>query len=142
MILRDADKIVRERQKAIRREIDRRGIAMKAVQLDGGWDNSSTVLSYFPADGAKEPAVMSVAALFRLFDALPLDLLSLLMPDGHAIVRVPEGIDHDQIADAMGDYLSAKHHAHHPESPAGRDIADCEREALNAKLALVPSMAA
>lgn len=137
MILRDADKIVRERQKFIRREIDRRGIAIKAIQMDGGWDHSSTVLSYFPADEAKEPTMMSVAALFRLFDALPLDLLSTLLPDGHAIVRVPVGIDHDEIAPAFREYLRKKDDAHRPDSPAGREISECEDAELRASLALV-----
>lgn len=122
----DANTIIRERQKAIRREIDRRGISIKAVQFDGGWDTSSTVLSYFPADRDKEPAIMSVAALFRLFNALPTDLLSMLLPEGHTIVRVPEGIDHDEIAPAMREYLSRKDAAHHPDSPAGREISECE----------------
>lgn len=134
MILRDAETIVRERQKAIRREIDRRGIAMKAIAMDGGWDSTSTVLSYFPADQHAQPAVMSVASLFRLFDALPTDLLSLLLPDGYAIVQVPEGIDHDDLERGCRDFLATKGEAHHPDSPAGRDIAPCEAKALDAKV--------
>lgn len=138
MILRDADNIVRERQKAIRREMDRRGIHIKAVALDGGWENTSTVLSYFPADRDAQPAVMSVASLYRLFNSLPTDLLSLLLPEGHAIVRIPEGVDHDELAEGFADYLATKNAAHHPDSPAGRDISDCEREALNAKVVQLP----
>lgn len=138
MILRDADNIVRERQKAIRREMDRRGIHIKAVAMDGGWENTSTVLSYFPADSHAQPAVMSVASLYRLFQALPTDLLSLLLPEGHAIVRVPEGIDHDELASGFQDYLQTKHAAHHPDSPAGRELSDCERQALDAKVVMLP----
>lgn len=142
MILRDADNIVRERQKAIRREIDRRGIHMKAVALDGGWENTSTVLSYFPADRDAQPAVMSVAALYRLLGALPTDLLSLLLPDGHAIVRVPEGIDHDELASGFQDYLQTKHAAHHPESEAGREIGPNEDKLLRSKLTVIRGSAA
>lgn len=138
MILRDADKIVRERQRFIRREIDRRGIAIKAIALDGGWDNTSTVLSYFPADATKEPAIMSVAALYRLFEALPTDLLSLLLPEGFAIVRVPEGVDHDELAPALQDYLVAKAAAHHPESECGPAIGPKERALLDRKVVHLP----
>jgi hypothetical protein len=141
VIMADFDNIVRDRQKAIRREIDRRGIAIKAVQLDGEWNSPSTVLSYFPADENAQPATMSVSALYRLIDrrALPLDLLSLLLPPGFTIVRVPEAIDHDQIAEALGDYLRTKHAAHHPESEAGPAIGPKERAALDSKVVAFPT---
>ena len=132
----DETKIVRDRQKLIRREMDRRGIAIKAVQLDGGWETTSTVQSYFPADSEKEPAVMSVASLYRLIDrgALPVDLLSLLLPDGFQIVRADEGIDHDRLAEMAADYIAAKNAAHHPDSEAGRDIGPNENKKLTAKV--------
>ena len=135
--MHDENTIVRERQRAIRREMDRRGISIKAVQYDGGWDTPSTVLSYFPAD--KEPQTMSVAALYRLISrkALPADLLSVLLPDDFAIVRVPEGIDHDEIAALFHDYLTAKERAHHPESEAGREIGPNEDNVLRGKFARV-----
>jgi hypothetical protein len=63
-VMADENIIVRDRQKLIRREMDRRGIAIKAVQLDGGWEAPSTVLSWFPADENKEPQTMSVAGLY------------------------------------------------------------------------------
>ena len=136
----DENKIVRDGQRLIRREMDRRGIAIKAVQLDGGWETSSTVLSYFPADPEKEPAIMSVAALHRLLGrkALPADLLSLLLPEGHAIVKVPEGVDFDKLADSFAEFLTAKNAAHHPESEAGRDIGPGEEAHLSAKIVHLP----
>lgn len=137
----DYDTIVRERQKLIRREMDRRGIAVKAVQLDGGWDNPSTVLSYFPADRHAQPAIMSVASLNRLFDALPLDLLSVLLPDGFTIVRVPENVDHDEISAAVQDYLRTKEEAHHPLSEAGREIGPNEDATLRGKVAHLRAVA-
>jgi len=132
----DATNIVRDRQKLVRREMNRRGISIKAVQLDGGWDSSSTVLSYFPEDAHAQPAVMSVAALYRLLDteALPSDLLSLLLPPGFQIVRAPEAIDHDEVETVCRDYLAAKGKAHQADSPAGREIADCERVLLDGKV--------
>lgn len=142
--MRDENSIVRERQQLIRREMDRRSITIKQVQLDGEWKDPSTVLSYFPnPEGKREPATMSVAALYRLIStkALPIDLLSLLLPPGHLIVQAPEAIDHDEIAGVLHDYLQTKERAHHPESPAGREIAPCEDNVLRGKFARVRSAA-
>lgn len=135
-IMSDAVTIIRQRQLVMRREMDRRGIALKAVGFDSGIPYA-TLLSYFPVEGSREPAVMPVSALYCLVGALPDDLLSLLLPEGRLIVRAPVEVDHDEAADAMRAYLAAKDHAHHPESPAGRDIADCEDGRLRAKFALV-----
>lgn len=138
--MHDETTIMRERQKAIRREMDRRGIAIKAVQFDGGWDTPSTVLSWFPADKDREPQVMSVAGLYRLIvrKALPIDLLSIMLPDGFRIVRVPEDVDHDEISEVVQDYLHTKERAHHPESPEGREISSCEDSDLSAKVVGFP----
>lgn len=140
MILHDYDKIVRERQKAIRRQINERQLSIKAIHLDAGWENASSLLSYFPANQDVEPAVMSVAALYRLLHtgALPADLLSMLLPDGMAIVRVPEHMDHDKIADAFTDYLKDKNDFHHPESEAGRNLSPNETAALDDKVVHLP----
>lgn len=130
----DAPTIVRERQKAIRREMNRRGIAVKAVQMDGGWDSPSTVLSYFPEDGNAQPAVMSMASFYRLFDALPVDLLSLMLPEGFQIVRAPEAIDHDEIERLCREYLDAKGKAHRKDSPGSTEITPEEDDLLKAKV--------
>lgn len=136
----DENNIVRDRQRFIRREMDRRGISIKQVQLDGGWETSSTVLSYFPADRLKEPAVMSVAALYRLLQrkALPAALLSTLLPDNFAIVRLPEGVDFDELADEFTEFLRTKNEFHHPESEAGRDLGPTERARLSEKVVQLP----
>lgn len=138
----DENIAVRERQKAIRREMDRRGIAIKAVQFDGEWESPSTVLSWFPADEHKEPQTMSVASLYRLIKhkALPVELLSILLPDGFRIVSVPEEVDHDEIAEVVHDYLQTKERAHHPESPDGREISNCEHAALSGKVTGFPQV--
>lgn len=127
----DATTIVRERQKAIRREMNRRKIAIKAVQFDGGWDSPSTVLSYFPEDENAQPAVMSAASFYRLFGALPVDLLSLMLPEGYQVVRAPEEIDHDEIERLCREYLDAKGKAHRKDSPGGTEITDGEKAALD-----------
>lgn len=141
--MRDAADIVRDRQLAIRRELNRRGILMKQVELDSGM-SSSTLLSYFPANGEAKPAVMPMSAIYLLAEtrAIPDDLLSLLLPAGVMLVRVPEGIDHDELETAARDYLAEKGKAHHPESPAGREISSCEDDALTAKAVRLRAVAA
>jgi hypothetical protein len=134
--MHDSVTIMRERQLAVRRQMDRRGIALKVVQADSGIC-TSTLLSYFPAGG--QPAVIPMSAVFQLIDgkALPLDLLSMLLPSGAALIAVPEAADHDAIDEAMRAYLADKARAHHPDSPQGREIAPCEDAGLRAKLAAV-----
>lgn len=131
----DSVTIVRERQLVIRREMDRRGISLKAVSLDSGIPYP-TVTSYFPGERDRQPAAITGPALFCLAasGALPLDLLSLVMPDGFQIVRLPEEIDHDEFESVARDYLAAKARAHHPESEAGREIGPNEKAALDGKV--------
>ena len=132
--MRDENAIVRERQLAIRREMDRRGISLKAVAFDSGIPYP-TIVSYFPGERDKQPATIGCAALWMLCEkrALPLDLLSLLLPTGFAIVALPEGLDHDDLEQAALDYIACKSGAHHPDSPAGREIAPCEAATLTGK---------
>lgn len=140
-ILSDVDMIVRQRQLAMRREIDRRGIALKAVSYDSGIP-MPTLLSYFPG-GDREPSVMPATALFKLLagNALPHDILSLVLPDGELIVRAPEEIDHDEIEGACRDYLATKGKAHHPESEAGREIGPTEAAELTKRAAVLKAVA-
>lgn len=134
--MHDENTAVRDRQKLIRRMMDDRDIAIKAVQFDGGWKDPSTVLSWFPANRDAEPKAMSVASLYRLIKhrALPVDLLSVLLPDGFRIVSVPEEIDHDEISELVQDYLRTKERAHRPESELGRDIGPGEHADLSGKV--------
>jgi hypothetical protein len=133
----DAVRIIRDRQLAIRREMDRRGLALKQVEFDAGIPYA-TLLSYFPAEGSREPAVMPVSALYKLADALPNDLLSLLLPIGRVIVTVPEDVDLDGIAAEFSEFLHDKNAAHHPDSECGRDIGPNEHAALTAKVVMLP----
>lgn len=122
----------REQERVFRLAARDHGLSLKAISLDSGLAYN-TVQTY-----AGGQAVMSIASLFKLVGVIPNELLSLLLPEGQVIVSVPSGIDHDQMADAFADYLKTKNDAHHPDSPAGRDIADCEREQLDAKVVQLP----
>jgi hypothetical protein len=147
--MRDRNMIVRERQLAIRREMDRRGISLKAVSFDSGI-SYATIVSYFPADSDKLPATINAAAIFMLLEgvdrkgpALPLDLLSELLPAGFAMIRQPEGVDYDAVCEMAADFVAEKNRAHHPDSEAGRDIGPGEQERLSTKVVqLVGSIAA
>lgn len=133
--------ILKARQCAMRRELDRRGIALKAVSFDSGLPYSS-LQSYFPDErAAREPALMPVSALYALCGAVPDDVLSLVLPDGRLIVQAPVEVDHDQVSDAMRDFLRAKDKAHHPDSEAGRELGPNEDVALRAKLSVVKAAA-
>jgi hypothetical protein len=96
------------------------GLTLKAISLDSGI-GYTTIQSY-----ARGEALMSIASLFCLIGVVPDELLSLLLPDGRLIVQAPAEINHDEIAPAFRDYLSAKDDAHHPDSEAGRDIGPTE----------------
>jgi hypothetical protein len=78
--------VIRQRQAAMRREMDRRQIAMKVVSQDSGI-SYSTLLTYFPADPLKQPVQIPGSAIFALTGHLPADILSLLLPTGHVIVK-------------------------------------------------------
>ena len=139
----DRNEIVRQRQSAIRRELDRRGVALKAVSMDSGIIYS-TLLTYLPQDGGDKPAMMPMSAVYALAEskAIPDDLLSLLLPAGCMIVRAPEEMDHDQVETACRDFLADKGKAHHPDSPAGREISECEAAALSKRAAHIVAVAA
>jgi transcriptional regulator with XRE-family HTH domain len=96
---------------------------------------STTSLSEYATGKTK----LSLVAMRRLAEVpdFPLELLSLLFPQGMAIVRVPSGINHDEIAEAMHDFLQTKERAHHPESEAGREIGPNEDNVLRGKFARV-----
>lgn len=139
----DGNTIVRERQLAIRREMDRRGISLKAVALDSGIPYP-TIVSYFPGEKDKKPAILPTGALYLLCEnkALPLDLLSLLLPDGFLIVHAPEGVDHGEMAKWAADYLASKNAAHDPASECAEAIGPNEQAHLDGKVARLPRLAA
>lgn len=125
--MRDVSTIIRDRQLAVRRELDRRGIALKVVSFDSGIPYA-TLLSYFPED--KQPAQIPGGAIYALYGAIPDDLMGLLVPAGWAVVRVPEGIDYDEVSSLCRQFIDTKDKAHHPDSEAGRDIGPGEHGVL------------
>lgn len=138
----DTSEIMRERQRGVRREMNRRGIAPKVVMADAQM-SSSTFFSYFPdPEGKAVPAVMPMSAIYQIIEgkALPLDLVSMLLPNGALVVYVPENVDHDALCEHMQVYLREKAAAHHPASEAGREIGPNEHNKLT-KLAVVAGTA-
>jgi len=138
----DANEIVRQRQSAIRRELDRRGIALKAVSFDASIPYP-TLLTYFPQEGGREPVMMPMSAVYACAEskAIPDDLLSLLLPTGCMIVRVLEGIDHDEVENHCRDFLGTKGGFHHPLSENGRDLGPNEIAILNTKASRLRAVA-
>ena len=137
MIARDESSIVRDLQLAIRRELDRRGMPLKAIAFDSGVPYS-TLLSYFPGERDAVPHAMPVAALRRLTGHIPADLLSLLLNDGWQIVRVPECVDHDAIADWAETFAARKLAAHRADSPGGVAIVESEDSDLRSIVVAFP----
>jgi hypothetical protein len=133
--------LVRDRQLVMRREMDRRGISMKAVSFDSGIPYS-TLLSYFPGEKDAVPAQLSASAQFALCGAIPDDILSLLLPDGRLIVRVPEAIDHDEIAAWAETFAAAKLAAHRADSECQEQIGPTEKKALDSIVVAFPGKAA
>jgi len=120
----------------MRRAMDRASIALKVVAADSGI-NYSTLLTYFPADPCKEPVQIPQGAVFVLKQskALPLDILNLLQPDGLALVHVPDEIDLHTIGLIVAEIIALKNAAHHPDSPSGVEISECEAEGIARKVA-------
>jgi hypothetical protein len=133
--------IIRDRQRAMRREIDRRQILMKVVAADSGL-SYSTLLTYFPAHKDVTPVQIPGSAIFALTGHLPADILSLLLPAGHLIVRIPEAIDHDEIAAWAEEYNARKLAAHRADSECQEQIGPTERRELDSIVVAFPGKAA
>lgn len=118
------------------REAKALGITASVIHYDTGGDNGGISLSTI-GQWSRGESAMGLEMLIRLVGIIPDKLLSLLLPDGRLIVRVPNEIDHDEADRAMREYVDAKAAAHHPESEAGRDIGPGEDKALRVKLAAV-----
>lgn len=127
---RDFDISARQKrvQQSVFLEANNRGLTIKVIHYDTGI-SQDTLRSW-----ARGEAVMSIAGLFGLVGVIPDDLLSMLLPDGRQIVRVPESLDHDEIETACRDFLAAKGQAHHPESECGREIGPGEKDVLDRKV--------
>lgn len=138
----DVSTIMRQRQLDVRSVVDARGFHWKAIASKAGL-SYSTLLSYFPADKNAQPAQIPTGVVYALAEseALPLDVLSMLMPVGIAMLRIPEGIDHDEACAAMQDYLATKAAFHREDSECGPAIGPNEDATLRAKFAIVRAAA-
>jgi hypothetical protein len=130
------DNEVTATQERIFRIAMRNGLTLKAMSLDSGLPYN-TLRSY--AGSGCAAAEMPVGALRRLVGIIPDELLSLLLPEGRQIVKAPECINHDELSDHLRDWLSHKDHAHHPDSPDGREISASEDAELRVKFACISS---
>lgn len=128
---RDISAIMRATQERIFRIAQSQGLTLKAISLDSNIPYS-TLRTYAGNNGPT--AEMPVSVLYKLIGVIPDELLSLLLPGERAIVQIPEGIDHDEYEQAARDYLAEKGRAHHPDSPAGREISKCEQALLDRKI--------
>lgn len=124
-------------QRTIRDQLIARGIALKVVSATSRIPYT-TLCSYFPGNERspeeKQPVQLPAGAIYKLCGAIPDDLLNLLLPDGFAIVRIPAGVDYDELSEGCRAFLDAKDKAHHPESEAGRDIGPNETADLGCKI--------
>lgn len=126
---------MQDRQKRVFRmamDPQRFGLTLKMIQTDSGLGYDS-LRNYASGD-----TIMPLTALDALVGVIPDELLSLLLSDDRAIVRVPEGIDLDGLADGFAEFLHTKNAFHHPESEAGRDLGPGEQAALTAKIVHLP----
>ena len=122
----------RREQERVFRLCQRDGMTLKAISLDSGL-GYTTIQSY-----AHGEAVMSIASLFRLTGVIPDAYLSLLLPEGRQIVRAPDEIDHDVIADWAENYQREKLAAHRADSECAERIGPREQAALDDKVAAFP----
>lgn len=120
----------------IAQDPQRYGLTLKMIQADSGLGYDS-LRNY-----ASGETVMPITALDALVGVIPDELLSLLLPAGHLIVAVPEGVDFDEIEKAARELLAAKGQAHHPASEAGREIGPGENVVLLGKVARLREVAA
>ena len=126
------NEIIRERQLAIRRELDRRQIPLKVIAYDSGIPYP-TLLTYFPG-GDRKPAELPSSAIYSLCGVIPNELMNLLCKDGYAIVQVPVDTDYDDINQHCMEFSAEKARAHHPESEAGIAIGPGEQAQLASKV--------
>jgi transcriptional regulator with XRE-family HTH domain len=112
-------------------DLARGGRPLKVLAAEMGVSESA-VRNY--RDGINLVSLPVLWALARIASA---EQLSLLLPDGLALVAVPEGIDHAALAGATMDYLARYTQARHEASEAGTAIGPGEAEALERRAARV-----
>src|SRR5205085_8738052 len=111
---------------------DRYRMTKKAIAADSGISYDS-ICDY--ANGVTE---MPVSVLIALIGIVPNELLSLLLPEGQSIVRVPDGIDLDAIAAWAEDFTAKKLAAHRADSECQEQIGPNERADLHTTVVAFP----
>jgi len=131
--MRDENEIVHGVQRAIREQLDARGISLKVVAAQSGISYSS-LCGYFPGNErgttARAPTELPLSAIRKLHKALPADILNLLAPEGWAIVRVPCEVDFDEVDNLCRKFCAEKAAAHHKDSECGEAIGPTETQRL------------
>lgn len=120
---------LKRRQSAMFLEASNRGITHKVVHYETGL--SLSIIGQY----ARGETAMGGPAMLKVRQVVGAELFSMLLDDGDYLVEADETIDHDDLAAGCMDYAMAHARARHPNSPAGIDIADCEREDLNGRAA-------
>lgn len=82
---------------------------------------------------------MTVAVLHKLCGVLPSELLSLLLPDGFAIVRTCEDADLEAMAEKCTKFLASYTSARGERSEAGSALGPVERDHLIEMMADIKS---
>lgn len=113
-------------------------VTLETLASSLGW-HKNTLDSYFPANPEHKPTKLPLAALWCIIECnlFPVELRKLLLPDGFVIARVADGMDHHEVALAVLEYQEAKAAAHHPDSPDGERISDCEQADLDQRIARI-----
>lgn len=142
--MRDETEITRDIQRVVREKLDEHGIALKVVSAKSRIPYS-TLCGYFPGrergSTPRQPVELPLSAFRQLHGAIPECLLNLLIPEGWADVRVPVGVDFDEVDELCRDFSARKAAAHHPESEAGRDLGPSETNDLASNVVLLGRVA-
>lgn len=125
--------ILLDRQKRVFRiacDPRRYGLTLQLIAAESGLGYDS-IRHY-----ASGETMMPLSAFTALMGVLPAELLSHLLPEGFAVVQVPDGFDHDAIGELAQGYLDTKMAAHRTDSPAGPAICpEREKPELDGKVA-------
>lgn len=105
------------------------GLTLEDISLESGI-GVSTLRTYIGTKG--EASVMNVATLNKLRSALPDYLLSHILEPSGGVIGDAEDCDFDAYAGDCIRFVARHAEATHPDSPAGRDISDCEARDLKA----------
>jgi hypothetical protein len=108
----------------------------KAISEDSGIGYDS-ICDY--ANGETE---MSLSTLVALIGVIPNELLSLLLPEGQNIVRVPDNIDLDEIAAWAEEFSAVKLAAHRKDSECEEQLGPNEKDRLASIVVQFPGVAA